>query len=167
MLEILGTIGFDWRVAIANLVSFLIIFFILKKYVFGPMRDAIDQRRAVIQEGINKSERSQDELKNAQIAAERIIQDARTEAQTFMINAKDQGDQVIRQAQDKARSEATTIIARAQDQTVADRIRMEKELMQQTAGLVALGVQKILDEEVDEERSTDISKRALSTLSDN
>ena len=32
LIEILSKVGFDWRMALSNLVSFLIVFFILKKY---------------------------------------------------------------------------------------------------------------------------------------
>jgi F0F1-type ATP synthase membrane subunit b/b' len=45
ILGILGKIGFDWQVALANLVNFLIIFWILKKFAFKPVREILQKDR--------------------------------------------------------------------------------------------------------------------------
>ena len=145
MLEILGTIGFDYRVAIANLVSFLIIYFILAKYVFGPVKKLVDQRRTTIQEGIDKAQQSETELLVAQ-------QKAETEIKT----AKAQANQIV--------EEADAIVANADVAIEKNKIQMEKELFAKTAGLVALGVQKILDEDVDAKQSAKLTERALEIL---
>ena len=55
--EILGKIGFDWQVALASLVNFLIILFVLKKFAFKPIKKLIQERQNKINEGIEKEKR--------------------------------------------------------------------------------------------------------------
>ncbi|MFT6361082.1 MAG: F-type H+-transporting ATPase subunit b [Candidatus Paceibacteria bacterium] len=164
MLEILGTIGFDYRVAIANLVSFLIIYFILKKYVFGPMKKLIDQRQTTIQEGIDKAQESETELLVAQQKATEHIKTAKAEANDIVASAKENADDQINHAKNTAQQEAAAIVKNADTQIEKNKLQMEKELLQKTAGLVALGVQKILDEDVDQKRSAELGGRALELL---
>jgi len=145
MLEILGTIGFDYRVAIANLVSFLIIYFILKKWVFGPMKKIIDDRRSMIQQGIDKAQQSETELLVAQQQAEEALKQARAEANGIVASAKETADDQLAHAKKKAQEEADAIVAKADVQIEKNKTQMEKELFEKTAGLVAMGVQKILE----------------------
>ena len=41
---------------------------------------------------------------------------------------------------------------------------MEQELQEKTAGLVSLGIHKILDEDIDEQKNQSIIQRALKIL---
>jgi len=164
MLEILGTIGFDYRVAIANLVSFLIIYFILWKFVFGPMKKLIDERQTTIQEGIDKAQQSETELLVAQQKADEHIKTAKAEANGIVAGAKETADEQIAHAKGTAQKEADAIVKNADVQIEKNKAQMEKELFQKTAGLVALGVQKILDEDVDQKKSAELGGRALELL---
>ena len=59
MLEILGNIGFDWPVALANLVNFLIIFFLLHKFVFKPLGKTVEKRKRDIADGLAAADKNQ------------------------------------------------------------------------------------------------------------
>jgi F0F1-type ATP synthase membrane subunit b/b' len=82
-----------------------------------------------------------------------------------MAYAKENADDQIAHAKDKASTEATAIVEKAHVQIKKDKVQMEKELFEKTAGLVVLGVSKILDEQVTETKNSEISKRALDILS--
>ena len=164
MLDILGTIGFDWRVAVANLVSFLIIYWILKRYVFGPVRAIIDERTQKIQEGLDKAQQSETELLVAQQKADETIKDAKAEANIIVANAKDIADQEVASAKGRAENEAKGVMEKAQAQIERDRKTMETELFTKTANLVALGVEKLLGEEVDESKDKDLKERAAKAM---
>lgn len=166
MLEILGTIGFDWRVAIANLVSFLIIFWILKKWVFGPVGNIISERRAKIEQGLNNAQASEEVLNKAQDDAEGIIKEAKGEARDIVSKAHDTASEMVARAEGDAQAKADGIIADANDSIEKTKQQVEKELFEKTAGLVALGVQKILDEDMDDKKNASVSKRALEMMKD-
>lgn len=67
----LGKLGFDWQVAIANLINFLIIYFLLKKFVFDKLADAILERKTkaegnvILRNSLDEEKKSFDELKKS------------------------------------------------------------------------------------------------------
>lgn len=163
-MEILSNLGFDWQVALANFISFILIFAILKKWVFKPVRNIIERRKKTIQEGIHKAERSDEELKNAQEIAQQTIVDAKAEANSIVADAQQRGDNLVEHAKEKAQDEADAVAMKAQESIEKEKQKVERELLEKTAGLVSLGVQKILEEEVEEDRDKKLTGRALTIL---
>lgn len=163
-MEILNNIGFDWQVALANFVSFILIFAILKKWVFGPVSDIIERRKETIQEGVNKAQLSQQELEKAQEVAEQTIKEAKAQANTIVANAQERSDDLVAGAQAKAQQEADAIAAKAQESIEKEKEKAQRELLEKTAGLVSLGVQKILEEEVTDAKDKELTDRALTIL---
>ena len=163
-MEVLENIGFDWQIALANFINFLIIFYILKRFVFGPVKKIVDERQAKIQAGIDKAQQSETELLVAQQKAQQEIKAARSQANQIVADAQDQADAQISAAKGIAEKEAQAVLDNAGVQIEKNRQSMEKELFEKTAGLVTLGVQKILEEEVDAKKNTSLNKRALEIL---
>jgi F-type H+-transporting ATPase subunit b len=55
----LSKLGFDWQIALANLVNFVIVYFLLKKVVFDKIHQAIKERQKKIAEGLSASDESE------------------------------------------------------------------------------------------------------------
>lgn len=160
-MEVLTNIGFDWQVALANFVSFLLIFGILKKWVFGPVGEIIKKRQDTIEEGVNKAEMSEQALEEAQAQAQDIVKESKAEANEIIAKAKTHGDELVTKATTKAQQEADAVVTKAQESIEKEKQNMERELLEKTAGLVSLGVQKILQEDVDDQKNQDLTNRAL------
>jgi len=164
MKEVLQNIGFDWQIALANFIGFILIYWILKTWVFGPVGKTIAARTDKIQAGIDQAQQSETELLVAKQKSEAAIKDARSQANQIVADAKETADQQITHAKEVAGVEAQAVLDKADAKIKKDKVAMEKELFEKTAGLVALGVQKILDEDVDQSKNTELSKRALDLL---
>lgn len=67
ILNILGTVGFNWHVALANFFNFLIILFLLQKFFFGKIRSTIQKRANIIEEGLNNAEDAAMFLRDAEV----------------------------------------------------------------------------------------------------
>jgi len=78
--EILQKIGFDWQVALANLVNFLIILFLLKKFAFKPVGKLIKDRQDRIREGLDKAKEAEARLRDVDDIAKGILKKTRQEA---------------------------------------------------------------------------------------
>ena len=128
------------------------------------MKTLIEKRRTTIQEGIDKAQQSETELLVAQQKAEEEIKSAKAQANQIIAEAKETADDHINSAKTTAQKEADSIVANADVVIEKNKVQMEKELFAKTAGLVALGVQKILDEDVNETQSAKLSERALEIL---
>lgn len=163
-MDVLNNIGFDWQVALANFVSFLIIFAILKRWVFGPVQTVLEKRKATINEGVQQAQDSQELLAEAQRKSDSLIKEAKQEANQIVAQAKHKSDDMVEEAKTTAQQEAQKVSEKEALKREQERKDMEREFSQQSAALVVQAVTKILEDEVDEGTDKRITKKALEEL---
>lgn len=163
LLDILGRIGFDWQVALANLVNFLIIFWLLKRFAFKPMQAVIAKRREAIDAGLDQAQAAETELMMAKQKADGIISEAKQEANALVSKAKERGDVLITEAQEKATVEHDRIVADGKALAAKELEAAEAELEKKAATLVVAGVEKILGDTITKEQNETITKKAMAT----
>lgn len=116
VLSVLGSIGFNWHVALANFINFLIILFILNKFVFKKVLKTVDERRSLISKGLDDARLAQKKL----LAAE-------TESAEIISVSKSEGENIIKSSIDKAEASANEIISKAQKESEALTTKFEKQ----------------------------------------
>jgi len=119
---ILTNLGFDWRVALANLVNFLIIVWILKKFAFKPIETAIKNREDKIKKGIEDAERATTEFQMAKQVCDKMISEAKTEANKIIASSQSQSEKIIAEAKVLQDEQTKQIILKAKKL-----IKQEKE----------------------------------------
>lgn len=163
LLEILGKIGFDWQVALANLFNFLIIFFILKKFAFKPIGKLIKERQEKINEGILNAEKNEKLLSNTKKEYEDIILDARTEAHKLVQDARKEAIVKKDQLLEQARGEVASMIENGKKSLEIEKIKILDDARKEIVNLVIQVSEKVLGNKVDEAYSSKITKE-LSNL---
>lgn len=154
--KILSNIGFDWRVAVANLVNFLVIFYLLKRFAFKPIQKTLNARRAKIDEGLENAEKARTELLMAKEVAKRELDATRIEANDIIAAARIQEQSIIAAAKKKAENESEKILKSAESQIAKDRSRLELELRRKTIDLVIEGLERIVPGEIDKKRKEEL-----------
>ncbi|PJE73963.1 MAG: ATP synthase F0 subunit B [Candidatus Terrybacteria bacterium CG10_big_fil_rev_8_21_14_0_10_41_10] len=146
--EILSKIGFDWKLALANLINFLIIFYLLKKFAFAPIGRIIRERKDKIDEGLENAARSEEILNASKKKSDEIIAGAKEEANKIIAKGYEQARQSIEHAALEAMKKQEEILLRAQKGIDRERISMEARVREEAAELVAGGVKKIIKEDI-------------------
>ncbi len=125
MLEILGKIGFDTKLAIANMVNFIVVFLVLRSLVFKPIREAIEERQKKINEGLSFADDAKERMAEAMAEKESILQSARGEADTLIKSstqkAKNIEDSAVQKSQEsieKMKQEAIQEIERKESDSM-------------------------------------------------
>ena len=135
--------GVDWPHFIAQLLTMLVVLFVLNRYAYKPLLDLLDERRRRISESMAQTEQVKQELAKAQEAREKIIADAGKQAQQLIEEARAaaqrQGDQQLQQAI----AQAEALIAKAREATDLDRERMLTELKHEVGRLVVETTAKV------------------------
>lgn len=159
ILNILSSVGFNWHVAIANFVNFLIILFLLNKFFFGKIGKTLDDRHKVIEEGLSHARDAEMKLANAAQEKEDIIQSAYKEKTA-----------ILEEAEGQARDLASTIEKEAQE-TISRRMekldkeeqeiesKVEKAFALRAPHLVAAMYSKTLLKELTEEENNSLITR--------
>jgi len=157
-MEILKNLGFDWQVALANLINFLIIFFILKKFAFGPIQRVLDDRKAKIDAGLENAKKAETELLMAKEVANKELNIARNEANEIIAAARAQEKAILSQAESKAIKATERLISETEIGLLKERARVEGELKKKTVDLVIAGMEKILPQEIDHQKRAELIK---------
>ena len=143
--DILGKIGFDWHVALANLVNFLIILFVLKKFAFGPIGKMINERKQKIQEGLDNAKKAEAELSTANTTKDEILREARNSSNKIVATSQADAKEIVKEAKDKATSEREEIIRQAKLDAEKEKKSSEEMVRKETASLVSESVKKIVE----------------------
>ncbi|MCB9798104.1 F0F1 ATP synthase subunit B [Candidatus Nomurabacteria bacterium] len=164
ILETLGKVGFDWKMGLFNLVNFLVIFWILKRYAFGPVMSVIEKRQEKIQEGIDNYTKSKTELQMAEKKAQDIVDQAKVDANKIVEQGHVDAQGVAETMKVKAKKEIELLVAQAKKNIEIDKREMQDGLRKDTVELVIIAVEKILGEKMDDKRDEKYIQDILATL---
>ena len=94
-------------------IFFVIFWFLMSKYAFKPIANALKKRESDIQDALDEAKKAKEEMANLHAENEKLIQVAREERAAMLREAKDTKNAIINEAKDKAKAEANTIVANA------------------------------------------------------
>ncbi len=84
ILNILGSVGFNWHVALANFVNFLIILFLLNVFFFKKLGKTIKTRHDLIERGLNQARDAEHALMKAEEEKAAILKSAHKEKHAIL-----------------------------------------------------------------------------------
>ena len=148
MQEILARLGFNWQMALANLVNFLIIFWILKKFAWAPIKKTLKERQDKIDKGLEDAEKAAAEVTMAKENYDKKMEEAKQEANEIIARASEQGKQVINKATEFAQIRSERIITDAKELIKKEKDSIMTDIRQQTVEIAFDVAEKILKREV-------------------
>ena len=126
-----------------TLVIFGITLFILKRYVFGPVGQAIEKRRADISQSIEEAERSRDEATALLEDYRTRLAEARREADALRDQGRKEGERQGQEVVSQAQAQRERILADAETQIFAEARSAASGLRDQVATLALLAAEKV------------------------
>lgn len=129
-------------------VSFGIIFFILKKFAWKPILDMLKQREDSISNALSAAQKAQEEMSNIQQDNQRILNEAKAERDKLLKEAREMKDAIIAEAKEKATAEGDRLINSARENIQNEKMAAITELKNQVATLSIQIAEKILKEEL-------------------
>ncbi len=104
-----------------ELAAFLLLFFLLARYIIPPINRAMTARQDAIRQEFADLETAKTGAQEAEQEYKSQIADARQEAARIREEAREQGDAIIAEKKEQAQVEATRIVEHAQAQISAER----------------------------------------------
>ena len=166
MAELLHKLGIDWRLLIAQLVNFLILFFLLKKLLYKPVLDLLERRRVLIADGLRDAERSKERLAGIEGERKQVIEQAEGERRRVLETAALEAEQLHHQRLQAAANEAATVIVRAKEE--AERLRQEllAEVRREVGDLVLRISRKVTKEKLSKAAQAELIAGAIEELTE-
>jgi F-type H+-transporting ATPase subunit b len=137
-------------------IVFLILAWVVAKFVWPPVMNALDTRAKKIAEGLAAA----DQGKQAMAAAEKRVQvelaTARDEGAKRIADAEKRAQMVGDEIKANAQAEAARIVAQAKAEAEQQVTKAREELRAQVAGLAVKGAEQILKREVNAQAHADL-----------
>jgi F-type H+-transporting ATPase subunit b len=76
------SLGLDWKILVAQILNFAVLYFVLKKILYKPLMKALDERNKKIRESVKKSEEIENRLQKIEEKELAILAKAREKAKT-------------------------------------------------------------------------------------
>ncbi len=162
-----GLLDANFGLAIWLIIAFVLLLILLRKFAWGPITTALDERESTIEEAITRAERANAEAQALLAQNDEARREAERQAQHILREAKEQAD-----AQRAASVEQTKAeVARLQEAARAD-IEREKqqalaELRSEVAALAVGAAEKILGQKIDGAEQSALVDRFIADLPQN
>ena len=127
-MELLKNFGFDPVLLSAQVINFLIILFVLKRFLYKPLLDMLKKRQKTIEEGLKQAEEARITLESAEEKEREILKKARITADSMLEEAKKEAETQAKKIEEEAKKEAESIIADAQKKIEISEKETERKL---------------------------------------
>jgi len=138
----------DFGLFFWTLISFAILFFVLKKFAWKPIVGTVNDREQSIREALASAEKAKLEMENLHADNERILKEARVERESMLKEAREIKSKMIADAKDEAQVQGSKMIALAQAAIESEKKAAMAELKNHVAGLVVDIAEKVVREEL-------------------
>lgn len=157
-----GTIlGFSFQSLIIQIITFVLVFMLLKKLAFNRIVALLDKRHQVIEEGVRHGLEMQKERERLEKETVKIIREARHDADAIIGDAQKEGRELVREAEKSAHKKTELMLADAEARIDEEADQARRKLEKEIVGLVSEATEAVVEEKVDAKRDADLIDRAI------
>ena len=136
---------------IAELIAFLIVLFVLWRYVVPPVSKAMAERQAMIKAQLDEGRQASERLKQAEADYRKAMEEARTTAATIRDQARADAAAIREEMLEQAVQERDRFLESGREQLAHERDALVRELRAELGGLAVELASRILGESLAEE----------------
>jgi F-type H+-transporting ATPase subunit b len=143
------------------IVQFGLLFYLLQRFLWGPVTKALDARAKRIREGLDNAEAAKRERTQMQVEVERLLNEARREASAIAERTTQAAEAAAAEIRTQAKAEGDRLRERAK--TDAEQLHQQalSQLRGEVASMAVLAASRILGKEVDAKTHQALIERSL------
>lgn len=135
---------------LGEMITFAILVWVMMKYIWPPLMNAIAERQKKIADGLEAAEQAKRDLEFAKTKATEQLHQAKAQATNIIDQAKQQGNSFIQDSKVNAQKERDKILAQAKLDIEHESNKVKYNLQQQSAELIVAATEKILQQKIDD-----------------
>jgi F-type H+-transporting ATPase subunit b len=163
-MESLGKLGLDPIHLAAQVVNFLIIGWIIYRFLLKPLLATMNARREKIAQGLADTERAKKAMEDAAREREKILQEASAESFRILQAARDEAERLRAASLERAGKDAERLVEEARGIIALERRDMEKAVQGLSLRLSGRILEKVVSDLFGEEERSRIVARGLERI---
>lgn len=160
----IGALGIDPWAILAQAVTFLVLFFVIKKFALDGIVKTLDRRRKTIDDGVRLGREMEAEKAALDEKVDQLLRKARVEADAIIAGGQKESSEIIKAAEETANRKADAIMADAQGKISEDIAAARKSLEHDMRVLVAEATEAIIEEKLDAKKDESLIRRAFARV---
>ncbi|TBN03894.1 F0F1 ATP synthase subunit B [Hyunsoonleella flava] len=140
--------NFSLDLFVKQTVLFLVLIFLLVKFAWKPILNALNDREEGIKNALDSAEKAKLEMENLQADNNKLLKEARAEREAMLKDARDLKNKMIEDAKGEAQAEAAKLIAQAQASIETEKKAAIADLKAQVANLSIDIAEKVVQGEL-------------------
>ena len=133
----ISALGLNLKGFLFQLITFVLVLLLLRKYVYGKLVDTLETRRQAVIGSIEQAKLAADELKGTEEKIEQMFSEARQQSADIVATAHKEATSMVEDAEAKAQKKAEHIVAEAKTQLDGEILKARTTLQKETKALVA------------------------------
>jgi F-type H+-transporting ATPase subunit b len=162
--KVLGNLGIHWQQLISQLVIFIVLVWILKKFAYQPVLKVLDERKKRIEESMANVEKIKNDLAATEQNCQAIMAKANATANALIAKTKSDAESLNAKKIQETVRQVETMLKKAEESAAQERERLLDELRQEMGRLVVLTTSKVIGRSLTVEDQARLQKEALADL---
>ncbi|MCR4325120.1 MAG: F0F1 ATP synthase subunit B [Candidatus Curtissbacteria bacterium] len=163
-MEFLRDFGLQPTLLLAQIVNFLVILFVLKRFFYKPIVKMLDDRKQKIEESLKNADTIEEKLKETEEKTAKILEESRKNAQDIITEAQKEAERIAQEASKEARVTIEHALSAAREQIESERQAARKQVEKEMLDLVALVIKKVLGSELGPKEKQSLTAKAISEI---
>ena len=153
---------FSFGLFIWQIVIFVGLILLLKKFAWKPILDAVNEREEGIKNALESAENAKKEMQDLQADNQRILQEARLERDSMLKEAREMKEKIVADAKNEAQAQGQKMIEQAKAAIESEKNAAMNELKLQVSTLSLSIAEKVLKGELsNKEAQTKLVEKML------
>ena len=150
---------FIWTIA-----TFLVLFYLLRKYAWRPLLTALEERQETIRKSLDDADQAKQELERLHQESAQIIAEARADAQSIVAKSRVAAETVREDLKQKAKEEADALVRGAQRQIQLETARAVQQIRHEVVDLSLAVASKLIKKNLTQEDNDALIQDSLTQI---
>lgn len=164
MSELFTNLGLNGKLLFAQGINFLIVLYVLNRFVFKKLIVFLEERKERIEKGIELTEKAEVEMERVAEARKSSLQLAKKTATELIAKARGQSEVNSKEIESDAREKSEDILSKAQKQAEKEQSNVIVNAKNEINKMAALAIEKVLQRSMTEKDEELLAKEVTEYL---
>lgn len=159
--ELISKLGIDFRLLIAQIVNFFILLFVLYRFAYKPILNALEKRSKRIEQSLKDAKAIEEKMKASDAAYEAKVTEAEKKAEAVMVEARAQAEQLRESMLAGAKTEIQALVVKTQGEVAELKHQVLAEAQSELADLVVEASGRVISEKLTDAKDLELVRKAV------
>ena len=162
--SLITTFHIDWKIIIAQLINFAVVFAVLYVFALKPLKKLMDERGQIIKGGLDNAEKQKELLAAQEKASEEALAQARAQGAAMMKESKKDAEKYHAEMMAKTQESVAATVAAGKAQLEAEKAKMMTEAKNEIAALVIAVSEKVMGKSMNEKIESSLVEESIKNI---